>query len=111
MRFVIARKRPGGVIAYESPQDCLNTSAAFAAAALNSSSKTRCSGVGRTARVIDANGPAVMPFSRSPHNCPSGCVLTLERSRARKPVIVAPGYREPFRERVALAEYGSSRAP
>src|ERR1700748_522240 len=87
MRFVIARKRPGGVIAYDPPQDSLNASAAFAAALFSSSSNARCSGVGCTAFLIEAIGESVMPLSGSPHSCLRSCWLTPERSRGREPVV------------------------
>src|SRR5258707_2408633 len=89
MRFVIARKRPGGVIAYDPPQDSLNASAAFAAALFNSLSNARCSGTGCTACSIEAIGQAVTPFSGSPHNWLRDCWLTPERSRGRAPVVAS----------------------
>src|SRR5690348_2687892 len=94
MRVVIARKRPGGVIAYDPPQDSLNASAAFAAALFNSSSNARCSGVGCTACSIEAIGQAVMPFSGSSHSWLRACWLTPERSRDGEPVI-ASGSEDP----------------
>src|ERR1700752_208283 len=87
MRFVIARKRPGGVIANDPPQDSLNAPAAFAAALFNSSSNARCSGVGCTACSIEAIGHAVMPLSGSPHSCLRSCWLTPERLGGPEPVV------------------------